>query len=263
MRSLLYIEWLKIKRYRTFWILAGLFMLILPLWNYGISNGILQIGSGDINILNKVYSFNYIWENMGFWTSLFVVVLTVLIIILVTNEYQFRTNRQNIIDGWTRLEFYHAKWGVVVILSLLTTLYVFVTGFLFAISNSSIQEFPGHIEKLFYTFVLTLNYFSFGLLLSILFKRSGLTIGMLFFYCAFIEFMVKGFLKWRLNTNIGTYMPLQCSDELLPFPVLDMIKTIAKLNESAINNTSYVIASFAWIILYYLIGRRKLMKSDW
>jgi hypothetical protein len=60
MVSLLHIEWLKIKQYRTFWILAGLFMFFLPAWNYGINNGILKIGGGGIDILNKVYGFGYI-----------------------------------------------------------------------------------------------------------------------------------------------------------------------------------------------------------
>lgn len=262
MASVLYIEWLKVKRYRTFWILTVLFMFFLPAWNYGINNGVLHIGSGGIDILNKAYGFDYIWENVGFWSSLFIIVLSVLIIILTTNEYQFRTNRQNVIDGWTRFQFYNAKWSVVIILSLLTTLYIFIVGFLFGISNSSISDFPGHIEKLFYTFVLTLNYLGFSLLLSFLFKRSGLTIGIFFLYSMFIETLLKSLLNWKIASKPGLYLPLQCSDELLPFPVLDLLKSIAKL-EATDGNTGYIVASFFWVTIYYFIGRVKLMKSDW
>jgi hypothetical protein len=167
-----------------------------------------------------------------------------------------------VIDGLTRLQFYHAKWGVIVVLSLFTTLYVFIVGFLFGISNSSISEFPGHIEKLLYTFILTLNYFGFSLLLSFLFKRSGLTIGIFFLYCMFIETLLKGLLNWKIESKPGFYLPLQCSDELLPFPILDMVKSIAKL-DAAPSNTGYIIASCIWIAIYYFIGRVKLMKSDW
>jgi hypothetical protein len=238
-------------------------MFFLPAWNYGINDGFLQVGGGGIDILNKVYGFDYIWENMGFWSSLFIIVLSVLVIILTTNEYQFRTNRQNIIDGWTRLQFYHAKWGVVVVLSILTTLYVFLVGFTFGITNSSISEFPGNIEKLFYTFVLTLNYFGFSLLLSFLFKRSGLTIGIFFLYCMFIETLLKSLLNWKIAWKPGLYLPLQCSDELLPFPILEMVKTLAKLETASANNAYYILTSLAWITIYYFIGRNKLMKSDW
>ena len=104
------------KSFRTFWIVTGFFILLLPLWNYGISNGIMKIGGGDVNLVSQAYSFSYVWQNLGFWTSIFVVFISILTIILVTNEYQFRTSRQNIIDGWKRLDFYHAKWQVVLLL---------------------------------------------------------------------------------------------------------------------------------------------------
>lgn len=262
MKSLLSIEWLKLQRYRTFWILIGFFIVLLPLWNYGISNGIVQLGGKDINLLSQVYSFSYIWENIGFWTSIFVAFLSILVIIITTNEYQFRTNRQNVIDGWSRLQFYHAKWQVVLALSILTTLYVFIVGFLFAATNDSMSNFPGNIVKLFYVFVLSLNYYGFCLLLSIFFKRSGITIGIFFLYSMIIETLAKQLINWKMDFKLGNFLPLQCSDELLPFPILDIIKSLAKM-QSEPPAMPYVITSFAWITLYYFIGRKKLLSSDW
>ena len=46
MMHLLKIEWLKIKKYRTFWILAILFLVTLVLWNYTIWTGIMDFGPG-------------------------------------------------------------------------------------------------------------------------------------------------------------------------------------------------------------------------
>jgi ABC-2 type transport system permease protein len=262
MTKLLTIEWLKIRTFRTFWILTGFFAVLLPLWNYGIAHGIVKLGGKELNLVSQAYSFPFVWQNMGFWTSLFVVFISILTIILTTNEYQYRTNRQNVIDGWTRLQFYHAKWQLVLSLSILTVVYVFIAGFTFGIAYGSMNEFPGHIESLFYTWVLALNYYSFSLLLSLLFKRSGITIGMFFLYCMFIETFLSKFINWALETKAGNYLPLQSSDELLPFPLLEVIKTIAKMNEP-INNTLFVAASFIWIIVYYFAGRVRLMKSDW
>lgn len=262
MQSLLAIEWLKLKRYRTFWILTACFALLLAFWNYGISGGFLKIGAGDINILNQAYTFSGVWENLGFWTSFFVIFLSVLIIIITTNEYQFRTNRQNIIDGWNRLQFYHAKWLVVMVLAVLTTLYVFLLGIVFGISYSSISDFPGHIIKLFYTFITALNYYSFGLLIAFLFKRSGIAIGIFFLYNMIIETLLKNLINWKLDFKAGNYLPLQASDELLPFPLMDMMKTMAGIKEAP-SMIPYVMVSLAWITIYYLLGRRLLMKSDW
>lgn len=262
MKNLLAIEWLKIKSYKTFWILTGFFALLLPLWNYGISNGVMKIGGGNINLISQAYSFAYVWQNIGFWTSIFVVFISILTIIITTNEYQFRTNRQNVIDGWTRIDFYHGKWQIVLLLSLLTTLYVFIVGVVFGLAYGSSSGFPGKIEYLFYIWVLSLNYYSFSLLLAILFKRSGITIGIFFLYCMIIEAIVSKFVNWWLDTKAGNFMPLQCSDELLPFPILDIIKAMAKMQDS-VNPNYYVLSSFVWIIIYYLIGRKKLMASDW
>ncbi len=262
MQSLLAIEWMKLKRYRTFWILIGFFTLLLAFWNYGISGGFLKIGAGDINILNQAYTFSYVWQNLGFWAGVFVAFLSVLVVIVTTNEYQFRTNRQNVIDGWSRMQFYHAKWLVVLSLAILTTFYVFILGIIFGASYGSMDYFPGKISKLFYVFIIALNYYGFALLLSLFFKRSGITIGLFFLYSMILETLLRGLINWKIKHSIGNFLPLQSSDELLPFPLMDMMKTMANVPQS-LPDWGYVLASFCWITLYYFVGRQKLVRSDW
>jgi ABC-2 type transport system permease protein len=46
MKELLAIEWMKIRRYRTFWVLAGLFLLLLPIWNIEVAYGFINLGGG-------------------------------------------------------------------------------------------------------------------------------------------------------------------------------------------------------------------------
>lgn len=263
MKKLLSIEWMKIRKYRTFWVLLGLFALLVPLWNYSFNSGILKFDNkiGD-TLLSKAYDFQHIWANLSYWASFFVAFISVLMIILTTNEYTFRTKRQNIIDGLTRMEFYHSKWLLLLILSVITTLYIFITGFIFGISSDSISNFPGGINSLFYLFILSINYYSFGLLLAILLKRSGIAIGIFFMYCMFIESLAKGLINWGTHTSYGNLMPLQSSDELLPFPLIDIAKNMSKTTDSLSTNV-YLITTIVWIVIYYLIGRYRLVKSDW
>ena len=166
------------------------------------------------------------------------------------------------IDGWSRLDFYHAKWLVVIGLSLLTAFYVFLTGSVFGLAYGSASDFPGSIRHLFYVWVLALNYYSFSLLLALFFRRSGITIGIFFLYCMILEALVSKFINWWLDTSAGNFMPLQCSDELLPFPILDVLKAMAQMDQGP-DPVYYVLASLAWIGIYYLAGRRKLLTSDW
>lgn len=261
---LLAIEWLKLKKYRTFWILIGFFALLLPLWNMGVSNSVLKISSSKngVDIFNKAYTFDQVWANMGWWASLFIVFLSILVMVITTNEFSFKTNRQNLIDGWTRLQVLHAKWLVVLVLAVASTLYVFITGVLFGITYDDMSHFPGNLNQLFFFFILSLNYCSFALLIAYLVKRSGLAIGVFFLYNMFGEKLVQAVFNWKLPGDIGNLLPLQASDELLPFPLMQMAQK-AMQQEQAFSNSTYVLVSVAWIVIYYLTSRMRLLRTDW
>lgn len=266
MNELLAIEWLKIKRYRTFWVLAGLFVLLLPLWNYEIANGFLKLG-GDgkkgMNFLNTAYYFPEVWSNIGFWASLFINFLSILIIIMVTNEYTYRTNRQNVIDGWDRMQFYHAKVLLVVILSICATAFVFLLGAIFGgINSGSLANLFSEIQKVGYFFLLSLDYLGFALLIAIWIRRSGLAIGLFILYSMILENILKGVINYYIDTPYGNLLPLQASDELLPFPLMQMAKAMMNTGPS-ISMTTYALVAAAWCIAYYYAGRLMLLRNDW
>lgn len=264
MRTLLTTEWLKIKSYRTFWILIGFFLVLLPLWNYQVENGMIKFSgnTGGIDFLSRAYSFPQVWGNVSFWGSIFVLFLSILIIILTTNEYSFRTHRQNVIDGWSRLQFYHAKVGLVLLVSFLTTVYVFLVGLVMGVINSgSINEVFTQSYKLAYFFLLSVNYLGFALLISVMIRRSGLSIGLFLLYCLIIENTLKGILNWGNDMDLGDYLPLQASDELLPLPLFQLFNSIATPEKTP--DMVYVMVSICWCALYYFIGRRMLLRSDW
>ncbi len=49
-------------------------------------------------------------------------ILGMLFILLITNEVQYRTHRQNIIDGWSRTNFILAKFSVMIAFVVVATL---------------------------------------------------------------------------------------------------------------------------------------------
>ncbi len=261
--KLLNIEWLKVKKYRTFWILMGFFIVLLPLWNYGISDGFLKMGGkNDVNILDQAYTFDNVWSNIGFWASIFVVFISILTIIITTNEYSFRTSRQNVIDGLSKIEFFHSKWMMVLVFTFFTGLYVFILGVIFGATKGSMADFPGAIENLFYLILLALNYYGFALVLAFFFKKSGISIGMFILYSLILESMLKGIINWTTDTEIGNYLPLQASDELLPFPLLKVVKDMTQMG-GEMEVLPYIIMSCVWIISYYIIGRMRILRTDW
>ena len=141
MLHLLTIEWLKLKRYKTFWLLTSLFAILYLLWNYGVNKSFVSMGSGPVNLVSSSYSFPSVWGNMGFvysWLQLF---LSILIIILISNEFTFRTNRQHVIDGMHRLEFFHGKVFLILTISVLSTIFFFLLGLLFGFLNGGGNPF--------------------------------------------------------------------------------------------------------------------------
>lgn len=266
MKGLLAIEWLKIKRYRTFWVLVGLFALLLPIWNYEIASGFMQIGGNGksgINFLDTAYSFPGVWGNIGFWGSIFVVFLSILVIIITTNEYTYRTHRQNVLDGWQRMQFYNAKVLVVLMLASAAALYLFILGLIFGgINSGSLAGMFAGLEQVVYFFLLSLNYMGFALFIAIWIKRSGLAIGLFLLYGMIIENIARGIINHFMDFPLANLLPLQASDELFPFPLMQMARSLMKA-EPDISMPAYAIASVGWCLVYYLGSRMLLLKRDW
>jgi len=258
MFHLLKIEWLKLRSYPTFWILTGLFAISLPLFNYQFSSRSVE----GTELFAPGYNFPEVWGVFNFFTSFLVLFIAFLVIILVTNEYRYRTNRQNIIDGWTRLQAFHAKCLVIVLLALGTTLYSGIWTLIFGRSYSgSFDGWTEDLYRLLYLFILCLNYYGFGAMIAFLVKRSGLAIGLFLLYALVVE----NILRWQLkNVSWGTYLPLQSSDELLPFALFRQIRQMARGGDAVAVPASgpYVMVSFVYILLYYIISRYKLAHSD-
>lgn len=262
MNNLLTIEWLKIRRYRAFWVLLGIFAVLLPFWNYQISRGIVKAGPEGMNILGNAYAFPDVWANMGWWGSIFVIFLAILVITLTCNEYTFRTHRQNVIDGWSRLDFFHAKVALVAILSVCITLFVFMIGLIFGLANSgtSVSMFEG-IEKMGYFFILMVNYLGAALFLALWLRRSGMTTAMFLFYTIIIDYSLAATINRITGTKYGNFMPLQASDELLPIPLMKLAGPLLG-QTSPISDYTYVIVSCFWILIYYFAGRWMILKRD-
>lgn len=260
--NLLFIEWLKIKRYRSFWILTGLFFTLLPLWNYEIYSGVLKMGGGNINILSQAYSFPEVWGNLGWWASIFIIFLAILVITLTCNEFSFRTHRQNIIDGWNRLAFFHAKVLLVLSLSVGTTLFMYLLGSIFGLSISgSVSGLFSNIAPLGYFFVLSLNYLGAALFIALLIRKGGMAISLFLFYTMIVEAALSPLINHFSNTKIGNLLPLQASDELLPFPLMKMAENLMGAKDG-FSPMVYVLTSLLWISLYYFAGRRLMQQRD-
>ena len=264
MLHLLKVEWLKLKHYRTFWILAVLYVIS----NYGLSyiaytiqnqvaHDVSKNSLGRAVIGASPFAFPDVWQTVTYMSSFLLFIPALLVIISVTNEFSYKTHRQNIVDGWSRQQFISVKLVVLLIISILSTLIVFLTALIFGWQAGSVVSFD-KIGFIGYFFIQALSYCCVALIFALLLKRSGLAIGVYFLYTVVLENLLGGLLS-RGSENAGHYLPLNATDSLIPFPFL------RKVTGNLLYKPDYTILlplAAAYLIAYVVFSMRKFQTDD-
>lgn len=266
MLHLLKIDLKKLTSYRTFWVICGLYFLTLGTstasgmeflkWLSRMIEGFGQ----EINI-NRIplYHFPDIWMNLAFFSGLFKMVLAIMVIISITNEYSYRTLRQNIIDGMSRWEFLASKILTNLLLSFMSLAMVFVitliTGLIYT-PNLSVVKIFTDMEFFITYFMEVFAFLSYALMLGVLVQRSGLTI-VLLLLSHMIELIIKenidDYVPWMIQ-----FFPMESISNLVPMPyaryAFQEIRDYISVSSVAI--------ALAWIFMFNFFSYLKLKKAD-
>jgi ABC-2 type transport system permease protein len=258
MFHLLKIEWLKVKNYRTFWILLALYILSMGGFNYIIEQIYnTKPRQADMLLQESPYKFPELWQTLTYFSSFLTFIPGLLMILLITNEYSFKTHRQNVIDGMSRTQFVLVKMVVLVLLALLATLIVLITTLLFGAFNHT-SPTTANAQFIIYFFIQALSYSFVALLLGLLFRRSGLAIGVYFLYVLVFDELIAQLLKKYVGL-VGYYMPLESNDVLITVPFGK--RAIGQLVHRP--EVQYLlIAAVAWLIVYFFVSKRKFETAD-
>jgi len=221
-------EWLKVRKYWAFWGIFALVLIAYPGISYLFYTGYQDLRDSNRQMgallkfaVGSPFGFPEVWHTLAYVASYLVFIPGVLVIMLITNEYQYRTQRQNILDGWSRSQFLWAKLLDIAALSLLITfvyaLVVVVTG----IINPDIA-LAGVTEKSYFIglfALITFNQLTIAFLFGFLIKRALLALGFFLFYYLIPENILIQLSRWRWHTgNWHHYLPLEISDRLIPPP---------------------------------------------
>ena len=136
--------------------------------------------------MGSPFGFPNVWQTVSYISSFLLFIPGLMIITSITNEYNYKTTRQNIIDGWSRVQFIHVKIFLVIILSLISTVFVLLTALFFGLISGEAFSFL-KIEFIGYYFIQAVSYSMVALLFGLLIKRSGFAIGLFFLYSLIVE----------------------------------------------------------------------------
>lgn len=263
---LLRIDLKKMTGYRTFWVVCGLYFLTLGLTSASgmeflkwLARTFEEFGS-KLNI-NRIplYHFPDIWLNLIWCSGLLKIVLGVMVVISVTNEYSYRTIRQNIIDGLSRGQFLVSKILTNLLLSFLSLVLITVIGLVTGLIYSPVVTFDRIItdtEFLPLYFMEVFFFLSYAMMLGFLINRAGLTI---------IVLLLSRVIEAVITSNIDEYVPW-----LIPFfPMESIWNMIAwpapryafQEIRDWIDPKSVAIV-FGWTVLFNWFSYLKLKRSD-
>jgi ABC-2 type transport system permease protein len=215
------LELRKLLPYRTFWTLLVLHFLLLGFVATGLNNfaGNITVNEQSFNLSGlPIYQFPDVWHTITYIASFFKLILAIIIITSITNEINYRTIRQNVMFGLSRIDFLLSKMSGILFLSLLATIFVFalclILGFTHSPDNGH-EIFGRPVLFVLAYFIEVFTYLTFSLLIGFLVKRSGLAIGLLVLYSLIIEPLMIGLFIGR---PANQYLPMAVIDNLIQLP---------------------------------------------
>jgi ABC-2 type transport system permease protein len=265
MGTLLRVEWLKVKNYRTFWILLVMTILSIPGVHYmlfNLMNNSFPKNKGK-NILGSPFALPDGWQTVSWNATVLFILPAILIITLTTNEFTFKTHRQNVIDGWSRGQFIAVKLFELLLLSIVCTITVFLTGLVF---GTMVNKLPDGVSLwqnfsfVFYYFISALSYFAIAFVLTMLIKRAGLAIAAFLGYLI-VEQIVVGFGRGLYHFDGVNYLPEEVTDRLIPFPYF---KAILPADAAAYEHALpwHLVIAVLYLLAYCLFTWRRFTTSD-
>lgn len=257
---------MKLRSYRTFWVVGGLYFLTL---GFGAASGMeflkwlartFEDFGSSLNI-NRIplYHFPDVWLNLIWCAGLLKIILGIMVVISITNEFTYRTIRQNIIDGLSREEFLLSKVFMNILFSFVSVAMLFVIGLITGLIYSpdvtwskiitDLEFFPAYFLELFF-------FLSYALMIGVLIQRSGLTI-ILLLLSQLIEFIITANLDDYIP-SIVPFFPMRSVWNLIEWP----FPRYAFMEIKDYVTFSSVAIVVGWITIFNYISYFKLKKSD-
>ena len=227
-----------------------------------------------------IFNFPYIWHFNTYMAAIFKFFLLLVIVSMMANEYSNKTLKQNLIDGLSKKEFILSKFYTVLAFAAISTVFVFVTSLILGMFYSDYNEIAiifSDLEYLLAFFIKLVGFFSFGLFLGILVKRSAFAVGAMVVWLI-IESIFKGYLYYAFRTADATtekvnaimqFFPLEAMANLIkePFTRLGAVKSVAnQIGENiskdfSVQFTDTLIVGF-WTFLFIYMSYNLLKKRD-
>ena len=246
----------KILPYRTVWVILALFVVLLALF---VSAGGSVVLNGQ-QVGATLYTFPGLWQKLAYVASFFNLLLGILLVILITDEFQFRTFRQQVIDGASVAELLQNKLLVSGLLAAFGMLTVLALGFYFGLTraaDTANQATVGITAVALYG-VQVLGLLSMAALLAVLVRRSGPSILLFLLYA----WVAEPLLRFSLPDALDRYLPAKVFNSLTPMPGQEVLDTMTGPSAALLPTQALPLAliytAVFWGLSYLVLRSRDL-----
>ena len=214
MKKLFNLEKIKALSYPAFKTLMIIHFLLFFLVILIVSRAHFSVPGFSIKGL---YQFPNIWGFFPWVASWFNLFLAIVVIVLVGNEFSFRTFRQNVIDGLSRNDLIKGKLILIFTIAIYTFLMVLIAILIFGLINTKDLSLSIIFENsylLLIYFVQAIGYMTLGLLIAMIFRNNALSIIMFILYF----FPIEPIIRVMFKSEARRFFPIKIISNLTPMP---------------------------------------------
>ncbi|AFL79854.1 hypothetical protein Aeqsu_0340 [Aequorivita sublithincola DSM 14238] len=224
-----------------------------------------------------IFNFPYIWHFTTYMAAILKLFLAIVIVSMMSNEYSYRTLKQNLIDGLSKREFVLSKFLTVLLFASISTIFIFLVSLILGLSFSDYNEISiifSDMEYIGAYFIKLVAFFSFCLFLGVLVKRSAFALGFLFVW-QIVEWLLYGLMKWQffkgteIADNVAQFFPLNAMANLIKEPLSRLGAIQSAANQLGENFTKdyhvtwlNVLIVLVWTALFVYWAYAILKKRD-
>ena len=206
-------EWIKIVHSRVFWLMLGAYCLL-----YFATVGLVSNVFDNLTINGQRLEIGFMsgpqaWLAIGWIGRWFAYLLGFVVIQLVCNEIEYRTVRQNIIDGYSELEYFVGKVTTVLGLALVATILYIVIAVTTAGPHFDSNAVSGFALGCAGTLSLAMM-FAFFL------QRTGPASFLFLAYPLIVEPIINHFASEKISPTIENFLPATAFSRLTRLPTL-------------------------------------------
>ena len=227
MLRLLNIELQKLRYNRAAKVISVIYFILITFIAL-ISSIEFNFGDFHFRVADQgIFNFPFIWHFNTYMAAILKLFLAIVIVSMMSNEYSYRTLKQNLIDGLSKKEFLLSKFLAVLLFSVISTIFIFAVSLILGLRFSDYTELGIIFSGMQYIgayFIKLVAFFSLCLFLGVLVKRSAFALGFLI-VIQIVEWLIYGLMKWQffkdteIADQVAQFFPLNAMANLIKEPM--------------------------------------------